>query len=27
MTMLGLLVSDLLYLAADPRVSLRGGRP
>jgi len=26
MTMLGLLVSDLLYLAADPRVSLRGRR-
>jgi peptide/nickel transport system permease protein len=26
MTMLGLLVSDLLYLAADPRVSLRGWR-
>ena len=26
MTMLGLLVSDLLYLAADPRVSLKGWR-
>ncbi len=27
LTLIGILVSDLLYAAADPRISLRGRRP
>jgi peptide/nickel transport system permease protein len=27
LTMLGLLLSDLLYAAADPRIDFRGARP